>query len=39
MQVLDKIYQKNASYLGVTKSSCTAIGSFLDHLTLDLFFS
>ena len=26
-------------YLGLTKSSCTAIGSFLDQLTLDLFFS
>jgi len=30
---------KNSLYLGLTKSSCTAIGSFLDQLTLDLFFS
>ena len=26
-------------YLGLSKSSCTAIGSFLDQLTLNLFFS
>ena len=26
-------------YLGLSKSSCTAIGSFLEQLTLDLFFS